>query len=198
MINFFIAGIITLILTIITIFILSRFITLPLIKIKEATEQLNEGSNKVELSAERKDELGELANSITLLSQDLDRLKNERNEFLASISHELRTPLTYIKGYADVVNRQDITESEVKEYAAIIREETEYLSVLIKNLFDLARLDQSRFIIEREEVQLCDLIQSVADRMKPAFEEENIIFTANCTDGGEVAFVDPERFQQIY
>ncbi|MFD2760403.1 sensor histidine kinase [Lentibacillus juripiscarius] len=195
--QFFIAGIITLILTIITIFILSRFITLPLIKIKEATEQLNEGSNKVELSAERKDELGELANSITLLSQDLDRLKNERNEFLASISHELRTPLTYIKGYADVVNRQDITESEVKEYAAIIREETEYLSVLIKNLFDLARLDQSRFIIEREEVQLCDLIQSVADRMKPAFEEENIIFTANCTDGGEVAFVDPERFQQI-
>lgn len=42
------------------------------------------------------------------------------------------------------------------------------------------------------------MIQSVADRMKPAFEEENIIFTANCTDGGEVAFVDPERFQQIY
>lgn len=65
---------------------------------------------------------------------------------MASISHELRTPLTYIKGYADVVNRQDITESEVKEYAAIIREETEYLSVLIKTFLiwqDWTRADLS-------------------------------------------------------
>ena len=42
------------------------------------------------------------------LSSDLERLKSDRNEFLASISHELRTPLTYIKGYADIISKQDI------------------------------------------------------------------------------------------
>src|SRR5699024_8057147 len=135
--QFFVTGIITVLLTIITIFILSRFITLPLIKIKEATEQLSEGRNRVELSKERKDELGELANSITKLSQDLDRLRNERNEFLASISHELRTPLTYIKGYADIISRPDITDLDREEYIGIIREETEQLNVLIKNFFVL-------------------------------------------------------------
>ena len=195
--QFFVVGIITILLTIITIFILSRFITLPLIKIKEATEQLSEGKNNVKLSKERNDELGELAKSITRLSQDLDRLKNERNEFLASISHELRTPLTYIKGYADVINRRDMNEAEVKEYTAIIREETEHLSLLIKNLFELARLDQSRFVIEREEVRLCDLIQSVADRMRPLFKEKQVTYTVNCADNNVLAFVDPKRFQQV-
>ncbi|GLO65073.1 sensor histidine kinase [Oceanobacillus kimchii] len=194
--QFFVTGIITVLLTIITIFILSRFITLPLIKIKEATEQLSEGRNRVELSKERKDELGELANSITELSQDLDRLRNERNEFLASISHELRTPLTYIKGYADIISRPDITDLDREEYIGIIREETEQLNVLIKNLFELAKMDQNKFVIKREKVVLGELIQSLADRIRPAYTEKNISFLVNCPND-TVAYVDSKRFQQV-
>lgn len=145
--QFMLASLITIALTIITIFILSRFIAQPLIKMKEATEQLSKGKHNVELHTDRKDELGELANSITRLSKDLKELKMARNEFLASISHELRTRLTYIKGYADIINRQDASENEIKEYADIIREETEQLTVLIKNLFDLAKIDQNNFLI---------------------------------------------------
>src|SRR5699024_5225692 len=95
------AGVIILV-TILTIFILSRFITQPLINMKIATEQLSKGNHDVKLHTDRKDELGELANSITTLSKDLKDLKMARNEFLASVAHELRTPLTYIKGYADI------------------------------------------------------------------------------------------------
>ncbi|UJL47130.1 ATP-binding protein [Virgibacillus sp. NKC19-16] len=194
--QFFVTGIITVLLTIITIFILSRFITLPLIKIKEATEHLSEGRNRIELSKERKDELGELANSITKLSQDLDRLRNERNEFLASISHELRTPLTYIKGYADIISRPDITDLDREEYIGIIREETEQLNVLIKNLFELAKMDQNQFDIKREKVVLGELIQSLADRIRPAYTEKNISFLVNCPND-TVAYVDSKRFQQV-
>src|SRR5699024_11615130 len=113
--QFIISSLIIIALTIMTIIILSRFITSPLITMKEATEQLSKGKNTVQLHTERKDELGELANSITKLSNDLEEMKRARNEFLASIAHELRTPLTYIKGYADIVSRQDISPQEAKE-----------------------------------------------------------------------------------
>src|SRR5699024_3829989 len=56
--QFIIVGLITIVLTIFTVFILSRFITLPVMKMKEATEQLSIGKNKVELHKERNDELG--------------------------------------------------------------------------------------------------------------------------------------------
>src|SRR5699024_3739187 len=123
--------------------------------------QLSKGKHDVELHTDRKDELGELANSITKLSKDLKGLKMARNEFLASISHELRTPLTYIKGYADIINRSDTPKEEIEEYIKIIREETDQLTVLIKNLFKLAKIDQNNFVIKRERVKLCELIQSV-------------------------------------
>ncbi|KAB8139127.1 HAMP domain-containing histidine kinase [Gracilibacillus oryzae] len=194
--QFIVVGIITVILTILTVFILSRFITIPLVKMKEATEQLSLGMNKVELHTERKDELGELANAITKLSNDLEQLKMARNEFLANISHELRTPLTYIKGYADIVNRQDTSEKDKKEYISIIREETEQLALLIKNLFELAKMDQNKFTIKQEEVILHELIHTVIDRISPVYEEKNIDLTTSCPRN-IIACVDPERFQQV-
>ncbi|CDO04321.1 Alkaline phosphatase synthesis sensor protein PhoR [Oceanobacillus picturae] len=194
--QFLIVGIITVFLTIVTIFILSRFITLPLIKIKEATEQLNNGNKKVELNLGRKDELGELSNSIRTLSQDLDRLRNDRNEFLASVSHELRTPLTYIKGYADIISRSDINEENRREYIGIIREETEQLNSLIKNLFELAKIDKNNFVIYPEKVFLEELIDTLANRIKPALAEKNITFSVYCPKN-VVAYVDSERFQQV-
>ena len=194
--QFLLIGQITILLTIFTIFILSRFITLPLMKMKEATEQLSKGKNKVELHTERNDELGELADSIMKLSSDLERLKSNRNEFLASISHELRTPLTYIKGYADIINKQDITEEERKEYLDIIREETEHLTVLVKNLFDLAKMDENKFIIHRKNVELRQLIQTIEERINPVLEEKNIRFSVSCPNNIQ-ANIDSERIQQV-
>ena len=194
--QFLITGLITVVLTIVTIFILSRFIAHPLIRMKEATEQLSKGKHNVKLHTDRKDELGELANSITRLSKDLKELKMARNEFLASISHELRTPLTYIKGYADIINRPDTSKAEVAEYIKIIREETEQLTVLIKNLFQLAKIDQNNFLIHREHVVLCNLIENIVERIRPALTEKKIMVHVNCADK-VIAFIDPERFQQV-
>lgn len=183
-------------LTVITVFLLSRLITLPLIRMKEATEQLSEGNNEVRLNIDRNDELGELANAITTLSDNLDRLKNARNEFLASISHELRTPLTYIKGYADIASRPDASAEEKKEYIAIIREETTHLTELIRQLFELAQMDHNQFAIKKEEVSLEKLFASVVDLVRPAFNEKQVSLSVHCEQKIS-AFIDPERFQQV-
>ncbi|MCG3419731.1 sensor histidine kinase [Oceanobacillus jordanicus] len=194
--QFVFIGFVTIILTIITVFILSRLITKPLVKMKKATEQLSKGRHKVELHTDRRDELGELAASITKLSDDLERLKKERNEFLASISHELRTPLTYLKGYADIISRGGISNNERNDYIEIIREETEQLAVLIKNLFDLAKMDQNKFTINKEDVVFGKLIRTITERIRPVFEEKNITFSVRCPSH-IIAYVDPERIQQV-
>lgn len=194
--QFLAVGLIAVGLTVVTIFLLSRLITLPLIRMKRATEQLSKGNHQVKLNIDRNDELGELANAITTLSNDLDRLKNARNEFLASISHELRTPLTYIKGYADIASRPDAPDEEKREYIAIIREETAHLTDLIQHLFELAQMDLNQFAIKKESFSLNMLFRSVAGLVRPTFEEKRISFVIDCNPD-IVAFIDPERFQQV-
>lgn len=73
-------------------------ITIPLVRMKQATEKLSKGDFSVRVQVKGEDELAQLGKAIQTLATDLEYLKKERNEFLASISHELRTPLTYVKG----------------------------------------------------------------------------------------------------
>lgn len=195
--QFWITGLITVVLTIITIFVLSRFIAHPLIKMKKATEQLSKGKHHVALHTTRKDELGELANSITKLAEDLKTSKTERNEFLASIAHELRTPLTYIKGYADIINRNDTTKEEKEEYIAIIWEETEELTMLIKHLFELAKMDEHSFLIHPKWLNLCDFLHNIIERIQPVLADKKVTIHISCPKSLMV-YIDPERFQQVF
>ena len=194
--QFILAGFITLFLTIIAIFILSHFITRPLVRMKRATEELIKGNLKVSLGYKRSDELGQLANSIVILAEDLDRLKEERKEFLASISHELRTPITYIKGYANIASRENLTNQERERYLHILKEESEQLTLLIKNLFELAKMDQNQFVIYKERVYICEIVKKVKEKMAPIFTDKQISFHLSCDPDLQVS-VDPERFHQV-
>lgn len=178
--HFIIAGWISVLFTIVIIIFLTKGITKPLIKMKEATSQISKGNYSVSLPHTSDDELGDLAKSIELLATDLSYLTNERNTFLASISHELRTPLTYIKGYADIVRKRDLSKEERDKYLAIIVDETNRLSSLIKELFELAKMDQNTFVIEKEPILLPKFFTKIEEKFTPIFAEKEIEFQMEC------------------
>ncbi|CAK8583421.1 sensor histidine kinase (plasmid) [Priestia megaterium] len=194
--HFYIVGVISVLFSIITVFALSKFITLPLIRMKQATQKLSQGDFSVKLGAHSRDELGQLGTSIQTLANELHRLKEERNEFLSSISHELQTPLMYLKGYADVAKRQSNSEVERNKYLNIIEEEAQRLSQLVKDLFQLAQLDQHTFLIQKQNVKLYSYLHHIIQHFDLVLKEKDIQLHLNCPQEIEVN-IDPERFQQV-
>lgn len=154
----------------IIIYFLSKALTRPLIGMKEATTKLSEGNFSVTVPIRSHDELGELAQSIQSLANELNYLKKERNEFLASISHELRTPLTYIKGYADIARRKDLDVSERTSYLEIIHDESQRLNKLLDELFNMAKMDMNTFTISKETVRLASFLETIHEKVLPAFQ----------------------------
>lgn len=194
--HFIIVGILSVFLTIITIAFLSRVITIPLIRMKQATEKLSKGDFSVRLQVKGEDELAQLGKSIQTLARDLEYLKKERNEFLASISHELRTPLTYVKGYADIARRPNIKEEEREKYLTIIYEEAEHMQKLVKELFELAKMDQHSFHIHQSSTNLCSFLRKVYEKMHPAFQAKNMSLIYHC-DENITVHIDQKRFEQV-
>jgi signal transduction histidine kinase len=194
--HFILAGWISVILTSIIIIFLSRGITKPLLKMKEATFQISKGDFSVSLPKTSNDELGDLAKSIESLANDLSYLKQERNEFLASISHELRTPLTYIKGYADIVLKRNLASEDREKYLTIIVEESNRLSRLIKELFELAKIDQNSFIIQKEQINLKQFMEKTGEKLSPAFQDKKITLEVDCQPNLFLC-ADPLRLEQI-
>ncbi|MFE4427185.1 ATP-binding protein [Peribacillus butanolivorans] len=193
--HFLFATLLLLFFMLITIYFLSKALTRPLITMKEATTKLSKGNFSVSVPVRSKDELGELAQSIQSLANELNYLKKERNEFLASISHELRTPLTYIKGYADIARRKDLDIPERTQYLEIIHEESKRLNSLLDELFNIARMDVNTFTISKETVPLSSFLQSVYEKVLPAFTNKNIQLNLECKDNLFMD-IDPSRFEQ--
>ncbi len=195
--HFILAAFLTVALTLFIIVLLSKAITKPLIKMKDATFQISQGNYSISLPETGNDELGDLAKSIESLAHDLTFLTHERNDFLASISHELRTPITYIKGYTEMILKRDLSEKEKQNYLAIILEETNRLNDLIKQLFDLAKMDQNSFLIEKTEVNLKEILEKVVVKLAPAFKEKGMTLHISCQKNFFL-HADPIRMEQIF
>ena len=176
--------------------ILSKFLTRPLIRMKEATEKLSEGKFDVSLPAGGHDELGELSIAIRKLANDLERMKKERNEFLASISHELSTPLTYLIGYLKVAMRPDLNEEERNRYLMIIAEESNRMKDLVKNLMDLAKMDEMIFVVSKKNFSSRKFAQDIYRLVEPSFGLKNVNLNLICKVDFQI-HADPLRLEQI-
>ncbi len=194
--HFYIAGVISILFAIVTTFALSKLITAPLVKMKHATEKISQGHLMVKLGAHSRDEVGQLGTSIQALANELQRLKKERNEFLSSISHELQTPLMYVKGYADMAKRHETSEENRTKYLRIIEEEAARISKLVKDLFQLARLDKNTFLIEKQKVELHFYLVKICEAFQLALSEKNVHIELNCPKHVNV-LIDEERFMQV-
>lgn len=195
-IHFLLAGGGSIVILFVVYLVLSKWLTRPLIRMKEATEQISEGYYDVDLPDLSNDELGELATSIRKLSDDLSRVKRERNEFLASVSHEMGTPLTYLIGYAKVAKRSGLNDAERADYLSIIEEEAGRLKTLVKNLMDLAQMDEMTFTVTKSEFSAAGFIRDIVQLVQPAFDMKGITLQIEPIDDFTLN-ADQMRLEQI-
>jgi len=81
--------------------------------------------------------------------------------FLLSVGHELKTPLTAIRGYSEAIDEGVLTPERAMK---VIRTEATRLERLIADLINLARLDQRRFDIHLDTVDLVEIAHESASR----------------------------------
>ncbi|MFN4217970.1 MAG: PAS domain S-box protein [Candidatus Bipolaricaulia bacterium] len=128
--------------------------------------------------------------------KELEKLKSE---FISTVSHELRTPLTSIKGYVDLVLAGDVgpLTPEQKEFLTIVAQNTTRLTELINDLLEIERLESGRIEFEFTELDLEEVLQSVARSLKVAAEQKDLEFVTEIASGLKVRG-DRERLAQVF
>jgi signal transduction histidine kinase len=104
--------------------------------------------------------------------QETDRL---RRELISNVSHDLRTPMSSMQGYLEMLLKPNITAEERKTYIEIAFKHCRRLTQLVKELFELSKLDAGRINPELEEFSLAELMQDVAQKFSLAAQQKEII-----------------------
>jgi signal transduction histidine kinase len=142
-----------------------------------------EGDLSVRVADTSGDEIGRVAERLDRMTERLsearDRLEaqeRQRRQLFADITHELATPLTSIRGYAETLTDPavPISDTERARYQRGVLDEARRLDRLIRDLFELARLEAGAAPLERERLDWSELCANVVERFGPRFRDAGL------------------------
>ena len=98
---------------------------------------------------------------------ELEQLSRAKSDFVSIVSHEFRTPLTGIQGFSEMMQSEDLTIEEMREYAGDINKDAHRLNRMITEMLDLDKMESGRMEIHREPVDLNAIVREAAERVRP-------------------------------
>lgn len=135
----------------------------------------------------------------TRRTAELKALAGERAKatFLTTVSHELRTPLNGVIGASDLLANKELDE-DTQELVSIIKNSGEILLDVINNVLDLSRLDEGKLDLEKEVINIRDVIKSCFDPLQVLSQAKNIELMLTIDDAIPSYYLtDPSRIRQL-
>ncbi len=147
--------------------LLARRALQPVARMTEAAQRIGaeQLAERVEESGTG-DELDHLAKTLNQMLGRLDAAFSQIRQFSASASHELQTPLTILRGELEVALRSPRSPEEYRIALHSCLEEVERIAQLVEGLLLLSRAEAGVLKMDRQVVDLADLLQEVYSRMK--------------------------------
>jgi len=105
---------------------------------------------------------------------ELERLNQAKSDFVSIVSHEFRTPLTGIQGFSEMMQSEDLTLDEMREYAGDINKDAHRLNRMITEMLDLDKMESGRMQLHREPLDLNAIVSDVVDRVRPNAPEHPV------------------------
>ena len=120
------------------------------------------------------------------------------SEFVSHISHELRSPLASIKGFASTILADKEMDEETRtEFLNIINDESERLARLIEDLHALSKIEQGDIKIEKQEVQILDIVEEAISNLKSQYEKKKIVLKSEIPQYIPLVFCDREMILKV-
>src|SRR5699024_8410170 len=120
--------------SIIFMLFVARNLIRPLSQLTKATKQVGEEEFAIDLPVNRADEIGQLANSLQTMTNQLEKSDQMTEQFITDVSHDFPSPLQNITGYAALIEEPATDEADRTYYGQITQSETNRLCSLTRHL----------------------------------------------------------------
>ena len=175
--NWYITAVVTLLSGMLTYFVSGRALK-PLRSFASQVEMV-QMTNLADMKIDE-DVIPEFQQLSHSFNQMLERLNNAfaaQRQFTGNAAHELRTPLTLMQAQLDLFSSEhpDVLP-ETAEFLALLREQTERLTQMIRTLLEMSNLRQ---VARNEQIQLAPMIEEIFTDLAPLVEKRGITLEAD-------------------
>ena len=202
------------------LWLISRRLTRPLVRMTEAAEAMARGdfshrvpeggdleiarlgasfnrmATEVEAANKKLLDAADAAEKAQVVAEDANAAKAN---FLAAMSHELRTPLNAIAGYVELLEmglRGPLTNEQQTDLGRIKRSQ-QYLLGLIEQVLVFTQLEAHQVAIHLEDVWLDEVLRDAETMVRPQISAKGIEYSYLSADPNLMVRADREKTQQI-
>ncbi|NPV07890.1 MAG: response regulator [Anaerolineae bacterium] len=147
--------------------------------------------------------LGRTNRELALAQQEADEARRLKEEFAASVSHELRTPLNIILGFADIIHRTPEVYG-LEEWPQMLRRDVaeiwrsaRYITELVDDILELARIDALEMPVKREMTDLVAVIRETCVLAERLLGERPVSLVVRLPENLPLLSVDRTRIRQV-
>ncbi len=143
-------------------YLLARYLTIPVVKLREATQRFAAGDLTARVgktTGRRRDELVDLGRDFDAMAERIEGLMNAQRRLISDVSHELRSPLTRLNVSLELAKQRAGTEAA--PMLQRIEREADRLSELIGQLLTLSKLENKNEPAGKELVDLSQLVAEI-------------------------------------
>ncbi|MCH8826836.1 MAG: HAMP domain-containing protein [Chloroflexi bacterium] len=175
--------------------VLSRQLVAPVRRLTLAARGIAEGDLSQRVQESGGDEVGQLAVTFNQMAEKLETSEADRRQLLADIAHELRNPLSTIQG--NLEGMLDGVLPLEPEQIATVHDQTLLLSRLIEDLRLLSLAQAGQLPLEKDYVDVTNLVEDVVDDFKPLAESRQVSLETDLANSLPRISVDRGRMSQV-
>jgi signal transduction histidine kinase len=138
-------------------------------------------------------EVAELASSFNEMGEQLGRLFDTRRELVAWASHDLRTPLANMQAMLEAL---EDGIGEPAEYVPVLREQVRVLSLLVDDLFELARIDAGALTLELQSHPVAPVVSSSLRGVEAEARLRHVTLSAEVEEDVTARFA-PDKVERV-
>lgn len=160
---------VTVILSLIVSYFISRHISKPIERINKSAKILASGDYDVEFDGKGYREIEELNDTLNYTSTELKKVEGLRRELVSNVTHDMRTPLTMIIGYAEAM--RDLPGENTPENTQVIIDEAKRLTEFINDVLDLSKLEEGMGNFAPCRTEITAILKTACERYKKLVSE---------------------------
>jgi signal transduction histidine kinase len=175
--------------------LVARWIIGPIEALRDASRKVAGGELEARAPAfERPLELAELAASFNEMATNVEQIFDARRQLVAWASHDLRTPVAAIQAMLEALEDGLATPDE---YLPAVREQVQGLSLLIDDLFELARIDAGALTLHVEAIRLGDVVDTCLRAVDAQARVRNVTLSSRVDDATPEITAAPDKVERV-
>jgi signal transduction histidine kinase len=173
--------------------LVARSIADSIDRVREASVEFAQGNLGARAPEGGPAEVAELAASFNEMGANLSRLFDTRRELVAWASHDLRTPLANMQAMLEAL---EDGLGDPEEYIPVLLEQVRVLSLLVEDLFELARIDAGALTLEMHRLPVAPVVSSSLRGVEAEARSRHVTLAAEVEDDLTARFA-PEKVERV-